>query len=217
MPSRPLCDSFTQQIPLVHLLCVNCFNLGDPGEPDNQRTHFQSAGRSKALAGTAPPRGGVGRAEPLPGRPAASPRGAPQLAALLPPAAWGRRSRACGLVSGTFAAASGRTLRWLPGACQTLRHTRPAPARVAPLRNSVFADGRSGREGPSARRAGVWGPLQRRGPARDCGWPSLGRRRGCVARSSLTLPVNPEGRQGGFGSGVTLSLSAVLLGPRETT
>lgn len=43
-PSRPLCDSFTQQIPLVHLLCVNCFNLGDPGEPDNQRTHVSERG-----------------------------------------------------------------------------------------------------------------------------------------------------------------------------
>lgn len=178
---------------------------------------FRSAGRSKALAGTAPPRGGVGRAEPLPGPPLRVPPGSPPAGRTSSPAAWGRRGRACGLVSGTFAAASGRTLRGLPGARQTLRHTRPAPARVAPLCNGVFADGRSGREGPSARRAGVWGPLQRRGPARDCGWPSLGRRRGCVARSSLTLPVNPEGRQGGFGSGVTLSLSAVLLGPRETT
>lgn len=115
----------------------------------------------------------------------------------------------CGCLWQDTSGASGRTP-------DTETHS-PRARTCAPLRNGVFADGRSGREGPSARRAGVWGPLQRRGPARDCGWPSLGRRRGCVARSSLTLPVNPEGRQGGFGSGVTLSLSAVLLGPRETT
>lgn len=58
-PSRPLCDSFTQQIPLVHLLCVNCFNLGDPGEPDNQRTHVSERGAVQGPGWHGPsPRGG---------------------------------------------------------------------------------------------------------------------------------------------------------------